>query len=169
MLVFFETGEVMNRLRCIKSNRGRATRSLPGEKSPQGVNTSKANRKKPKVSKDPKIAPTKTQKGEAYAPAQIPTRRRAALEDAEATINDNDSQTNLRGKMNTIHMAAYSVTRSLVNFYEEQTERTENLKYIIIPLYDPIVVTARCTKLALEKRIVEIANFITISKASCDA
>ncbi|GBP69959.1 hypothetical protein EVAR_85727_1 [Eumeta japonica] len=47
----------------------------------------------------------------------------AALEDAEAAIYENDSQTIVKGKMSTIHMAAYSATSDLMALDEEQTER----------------------------------------------
>ncbi|GBP82343.1 hypothetical protein EVAR_90978_1 [Eumeta japonica] len=80
------------------------------------------------------------------------TRLTAALENAETAINDNDSQTTLRGKNSIIHMAAYSETNGLVALEEEQTDHTERPKYIT-PLYDSIVVTARCTRVALKEQI----------------
>ncbi|GBP69955.1 hypothetical protein EVAR_85723_1 [Eumeta japonica] len=79
----------------------------------------------------------------------------AALESAKVAIYDNDFQTILRGKMSIIHMAAYSATNCLVAHDKEQTDRTESPKYIT-PSYDPIVVTTRCTRVALEERILEM-------------
>ncbi|GBP65920.1 Histone deacetylase 8 [Eumeta japonica] len=74
----------------------------------------------------------------------------AMLESAEAAIYDNDSQTIFIGKISIIHMVAYSATNGLVAFDKEQTDRTERPKYIN-PSYDLIVVTARCTRVALEE------------------
>ncbi|GBP18439.1 hypothetical protein EVAR_93842_1 [Eumeta japonica] len=92
----------------------------------------------------------------------------AALEDAEATLYDKDSHTILRGKMCIIHMAAYSATNGLGALNEEQMDQTERSIYIT-PLYDSIVVTVRCTRVALEERILEMAKSVTRRKASSDA
>ncbi|GBP90638.1 hypothetical protein EVAR_90390_1 [Eumeta japonica] len=74
----------------------------------------------------------------------------AALENAEAAIYDDDSQTILRGKMSIIHMAAYSAINGLVALDEERTARTETPKYITLS-YDPIAVAVRCTRVVLEE------------------
>ncbi|GBP51785.1 Fatty acid synthase [Eumeta japonica] len=50
----------------------------------------------------------------------------------------------------------------------EQTELTGRPKYMT-PSYDPIVVTALCTMIALEERILEIVEAITRSKPSSDS
>ncbi|GBP65994.1 hypothetical protein EVAR_47494_1 [Eumeta japonica] len=70
--------------------------------------------------------------------------------------------------MSIIHMAAYSATNGLVTLDEEQTDRTDRPKYII-PSYDLIAVTARCKRVALEERILEMAKTVIRGKASGNA
>ncbi|GBP46807.1 hypothetical protein EVAR_10775_1 [Eumeta japonica] len=65
-------------------------------------------------------------------------------------------------------MTAYCVTNGLVALDKEQMDRTEIPKYIT-PSYNPIVITARCTKVALEERILEVVKTVTKYKASSDA
>ncbi|GBP63082.1 hypothetical protein EVAR_50038_1 [Eumeta japonica] len=58
-------------------------------------------------------------------------------------------------------MAAYSATNGLVAFDDEkQTDHTERPKYVTL-LYDPIEVTARYTRVALEKQILDIVKIVT--------
>ncbi|GBP87158.1 hypothetical protein EVAR_62627_1 [Eumeta japonica] len=69
--------------------------------------------------------------------------------------------------MSIIYAAAYSVTNGSVALDKKQTDRTKRRKYIT-PSYDPIVVTARCTNVALEERILEMVKTVTKRRASGD-
>ncbi|GBP47683.1 hypothetical protein EVAR_28086_1 [Eumeta japonica] len=70
--------------------------------------------------------------------------------------------------MSIIHMAAYSAINGLVALNKEQTDRTERPKYIT-PSYNQTVVTTQCTRIALEKRILEMVKTVTTRKTSGDA
>ncbi|GBP41153.1 hypothetical protein EVAR_31278_1 [Eumeta japonica] len=92
----------------------------------------------------------------------------AVLKNAKAAIYDNDSQTIQREKMSIIHTAAYSATNGLVTLDKEQTDCTERPNHITAS-YDPIVVTARCTRVALEERLLDMVKNVTWHKASGNA
>ncbi|GBP93691.1 hypothetical protein EVAR_98936_1 [Eumeta japonica] len=133
--------ESRGRIRVFLEESGRATRSLQG-KEPAGQIHLKRQEEAKSV-KRPQNRANKTKRRGLRTSSNSCKDTAEGCARREATINDNDSQTNLRGKMNTIHMAAYSVTRSLVNFMKNRRSVRKTLS-IIIPLYDPIVVTARC-------------------------
>lgn len=81
------------------------------------------------------------------------------LEEAEAAIYHNVTSQVIRGTMKGQYMAAYSAESGFVGLNEAETERTGRPKYAI-PSNDPIVVTAKCTKIMLDDRILEMAKTI---------
>ncbi|GBP63619.1 Endophilin-A [Eumeta japonica] len=94
----------------------------------------------------------------------------AALKDAETAIYDNDFQRILRGKMKIIHMVVYIATCGLVALNEEHSERIKKNPSTSPPhRTSGHTVTARCTRVALEERILKMVEAIIRSKAFDDA
>ncbi|XP_063823084.1 uncharacterized protein LOC135073021 [Ostrinia nubilalis] len=83
----------------------------------------------------------------------------ALMEEAEAAIYNSDTATVLHGKMAGTYMAAYSNTCGFVSLNEEKTE-IEGNTHFNTPPEDPIVVVAKCTKVMLDDRILEMAETI---------
>lgn len=81
------------------------------------------------------------------------------LEEAEAAIYNNVTSQIVRGTMTGDYMAAYSSGNGFVALNKTETERTGRPKYAT-PSNDPIVVTAKCTKIMLDDRILEMAQTI---------
>lgn len=90
---------------------------------------------------------------------------RVLLNEAGAAIYDNDNAKVLMGSMSGSYMAAYSGT---CGFVESDEERTESAGACIFktPSEDPIVVVAKCTKVMLDDRILEMANTILGSQSN---
>lgn len=82
------------------------------------------------------------------------------LVEAEAAIYDNDKSQIIKGKMSGQYMAAFSSTGGFVPLNERETQRTGKLTFLTPP-NDPIVVTARCTKIMLQEKILEMAKTIS--------
>jgi hypothetical protein len=85
---------------------------------------------------------------------------RARLSEAEAAVYDNDTSTVIHGKMSGSYMAAYSNTGGFVVLDDERMER-DKPPVFITPPQDPIVVVAKCTKVMLDGRILDMANAIS--------
>ncbi|PZC76521.1 hypothetical protein B5X24_HaOG204486 [Helicoverpa armigera] len=85
---------------------------------------------------------------------------RVLLKDAEAAVDDNTNSQVIAGEMTGSYMAAYSTKSGFVALDEEATERTGKIKFET-PHDDPIVVTAKCTKIMLEDSILEMAQTIS--------
>lgn len=81
------------------------------------------------------------------------------LEEADAAIYNNDTSLVIKGTMKGRYMAAYNSESGFVALDESETERTGKPKYETPP-NDPIVVIARCTKIMLDDRILEMAKTI---------
>lgn len=79
------------------------------------------------------------------------------LKEADATIYNNDTSQVIKGIEISRHMAAFSATGGFVALDEEETQKTGREKFKT-PTDDPIVVTARCTKVMLDDRILEMAE-----------
>lgn len=86
---------------------------------------------------------------------------RARLRDAEAAIYDNDTSTVLHGEKSGSYMAAYSTTSGFVGLDEESTVEEEGKLVFKTPPGDQIVVIAKCTKVMLDDRILEMANTVS--------
>lgn len=84
---------------------------------------------------------------------------RVLLEEAEAAVYDNARAQIIKGEMTGSYMAAYSAKNGFVALDEEETERVGKLKFKT-PNDDPIVVTAKCTKIMLDDKILEMAQSI---------
>ncbi|GBP29742.1 hypothetical protein EVAR_94580_1 [Eumeta japonica] len=80
-----ENSESHGRIRTFLGALERAAKSLSGAKYPQGVRTFQANRKKPTVPVDSKVAPTRAQKGEVDPPAPILVRSYKDNSEAQLT------------------------------------------------------------------------------------
>ena len=90
---------------------------------------------------------------------------RVLLEEAEAAVYDNVTSQVITGEMTGSYMAAYSATSGFVTLDEQETERTGRIKFKT-PQEDPIVVTAKCTKIMLDDKILEMAQSISGSTES---
>lgn len=86
------------------------------------------------------------------------------LEEAEAAVYDNRNSQVLKGEMRGSYMAAYSEKGGFVALDEEETKRRGRLTFEA-PTDDPEVVTAKCTKIMLDDRILEMAEKISGSPA----
>lgn len=84
---------------------------------------------------------------------------RVLLEEAGAAVYDNVRSQVIKGKMAGSYMAAFSAKCGFVALDEEETERTGKIKFRA-PEDDPIVVTAKCTEIMLDDRILEMAQSI---------
>lgn len=82
------------------------------------------------------------------------------LEEADAAIYNNETSEVIEGKMTGRYMAAYSATSGFVILDERETERTGHPRYVT-PQNDPIVVTAHCTKIMLDDKILEMADTVS--------
>ena len=78
------------------------------------------------------------------------------LKEAEGAIYNSDSGQTIAGSMKGNYMAAYNATSGFVELNEEETRRTGYLKFNT-PANDPMVVTAKCTRIMLEERMLEMA------------
>lgn len=86
---------------------------------------------------------------------------RVLLAEAEAAIYDNSTQQVLCGTMTGPYMAAYSLSDGFVGLRESSEEPSEDSPPVFnTPSEDPIVVVARCTKIMLDDRILEMANAV---------
>ncbi|PZC75264.1 hypothetical protein B5X24_HaOG206526 [Helicoverpa armigera] len=85
---------------------------------------------------------------------------RVLLKEAEAAVYDNANSQVIAGEMTGSYMAAYSAKNGFVALDEEATERTGKIKFQT-PHDDPIVVTAKCTKIMLEDSILEMAQTVS--------
>lgn len=84
---------------------------------------------------------------------------RVLLEEAEAAVYDNVTSRVIKGEMTGSYMAAYSAKNGFVALDKEETERSGKLKFKA-PDDDPIVVTAKCTKIMTDDMILEMAQSI---------
>lgn len=84
----------------------------------------------------------------------------ARLKEADAAIYNNDTSQVIKGTMKGRYMAAYSATSGFVALDEEVTQRTGKLRFIT-PRDDPVVVTARCTEVMLDDRILKMADSVS--------
>lgn len=82
------------------------------------------------------------------------------LREAEAAVYDNDTSKVILGQMSGSYMAAYSNTCGFVSLDEEQNEEEGKIVFKTPP-GDPVVVVAKCTKVMLDDRILEMANTIS--------
>lgn len=82
------------------------------------------------------------------------------LEEAGAAIYNNDNGQIIKGVMSGRYMAAYSASGGFVALDEGETRRTQRLKFST-PAGDPVVVTARCTRIMLDDRVLEMMNIIS--------
>lgn len=82
------------------------------------------------------------------------------LEESDAAVYDNNTSQVLRGHVAGQYMAAYNLTSGFVPLDEEMTRQVERLVFKT-PQNDPIVVVAKCTKVMLEERILEMAESLS--------
>ncbi|KAF9408282.1 hypothetical protein HW555_011986 [Spodoptera exigua] len=85
---------------------------------------------------------------------------RVLLEEAGAAIYDNDTSQVIAGEMSGSYMAAYSDTCGFVALDKDRTERSGTTTFKT-PQGHPTVVTAKCTKIMLDDRILEMASSIS--------
>ncbi|CAH2104871.1 unnamed protein product [Euphydryas editha] len=84
---------------------------------------------------------------------------RVELGEAEAAIYNNDTHEILRGNMSGRYMAAYNTTAGFVGAAEAEGQNEEPLIFST-PKEDPVVVVAKCTRVMLGDRILEMAKTI---------
>ncbi|CAH2096585.1 unnamed protein product [Euphydryas editha] len=82
------------------------------------------------------------------------------LDEAEAAIYNNDTCQVLKGSMSGLYMAAYNTTAGFVGAIEAEGQK-EGPQTFNTPKGDPVVVVARCTRVMLGDRILEMAKTIT--------
>ncbi|XP_046977642.1 uncharacterized protein LOC124543462 [Vanessa cardui] len=82
------------------------------------------------------------------------------LQEAEAAIYNNDTSQTIKGRMSGRYMAAYSAAKGFVGLVEAEGRGDSPLKFLT-PVGDPIVVVARCTRIMLDDRILEMAKSIS--------
>ncbi|KAF9415654.1 hypothetical protein HW555_006753 [Spodoptera exigua] len=82
------------------------------------------------------------------------------LKEAGAAVYDNATSQVIAGEMTGSYMAAYSATSGFVALDQEESERTGTARFKT-PKGDSIVVTAKCTRIMLEDRILEMAQAIS--------
>ncbi|CAH2101783.1 unnamed protein product [Euphydryas editha] len=82
------------------------------------------------------------------------------LEEAEVVIYNNDTREILRGNMSGRYMAAYNTTVGFVGAVDAEGQNEEPQAFHT-PKGDPVVVVARCTRVMLGDRILEMAKTIT--------
>ncbi|KAG6456670.1 hypothetical protein O3G_MSEX009866 [Manduca sexta] len=82
------------------------------------------------------------------------------LKEEEAAIYDNSTSEVILGKLEGPYMAAYNATSGFVASEEAESERKGN-PHFNTPPQDSIVVTARCTRIMLDDRILAMADTIT--------
>ncbi|XP_060809452.1 uncharacterized protein LOC132901769 [Amyelois transitella] len=81
------------------------------------------------------------------------------LEEAEAAVYDLDAQRVIHGKAWGEYMAAYCATEGFIELEKSQPEEEGHIR-AINPPKDPKVVVAKCTRVMLEDRILEMAKTI---------
>ncbi|XP_053618054.1 uncharacterized protein LOC128679687 [Plodia interpunctella] len=81
------------------------------------------------------------------------------LEEAEAAIYDLDTQRVIHGSVCGEYMAAYCATEGFIELEKSQPGERDLIRPICPPS-DPKVVIAKCTRVMLEDRILEMANTI---------
>lgn len=84
---------------------------------------------------------------------------RVLLEEAGAAVYDNVTSQVIKGEMTGPYMAAYSAGNGFVALDKEETERSGKIKFIV-PNDDPIVVTAKCTKIMPDDKILGMVQSI---------
>ena len=82
------------------------------------------------------------------------------LEEADAAVYDNDSSKVLIGKMSGQYMAAYNNTKGFVGLVEDEQRGVGPPKFNT-PTSDPVVVVAKCTRVMLDDRILDMARAIS--------
>lgn len=82
------------------------------------------------------------------------------LEEANAAVYNNETAQVLKGQMAGSYMAAFNMTKGLVELDSTQTEQAGTLVFQTPP-EDPIVVVAKCTRVMLDDRILERAQTLT--------
>ncbi|XP_050563633.1 uncharacterized protein LOC126913011 [Spodoptera frugiperda] len=84
---------------------------------------------------------------------------RVLLEEAGAAVYDNSRSIVIKGEMEGSYMAAFSESCGFVYLDTAETDRLGKIKFSA-PEDDPMVVTAKCTKVMLEDRILAMAQTI---------
>ncbi|XP_050550003.1 uncharacterized protein LOC126910728 [Spodoptera frugiperda] len=84
---------------------------------------------------------------------------RELLEEADAAVYDSATSQVIAGEMTGSYMAAYSATSGFVTLDEEESERLGTLKFKT-PEDDPMVVTAKCTRIMLDEKILRMAQSV---------
>ncbi|CAH2105844.1 unnamed protein product [Euphydryas editha] len=84
----------------------------------------------------------------------------AELEEAQAAIYNSETRQVLKGKMSGTYMAAYNSTAGFVSAVESEG-KDEEPQTFETPEGDPVVVVARCTKVMLGDRILQMAKTIS--------
>ncbi|CAH2091712.1 unnamed protein product [Euphydryas editha] len=82
------------------------------------------------------------------------------LNEAEAAIYNNDTCQVIKGNMSGLYMAAYNTTAGFVDAVEAEGPK-EGPQTFNTPKGDPVVVVARCTRVMLGDRIIEMSKTIT--------
>ncbi|CAB0044369.1 unnamed protein product [Trichogramma brassicae] len=82
------------------------------------------------------------------------------LREAGAAVYDNGTALVIKGEMSGSYMAAYSGSCGFVGLDEERTE-LEGRTYFNTPPGNQIVVVAKCTRIMLDDRILEMARSIS--------
>ncbi|CAH2083953.1 unnamed protein product [Euphydryas editha] len=82
------------------------------------------------------------------------------LDEAEAAIYNNDTCQVIKGNMSGLYMAAYNTTAGFVSAVEAEGLKEGPQKFNT-PKGDAVVVVARCTRVMLGDRIIEMAKTIT--------
>lgn len=93
---------------------------------------------------------------------------RAKLGDAEAAIYNNDTGQVLHGEMSGSYMAAYGAVSGFVERDEERSELEERDCFDTAP-EDAVVVVARCTRVMIDGKILEMAEATERTMSSSEA
>ncbi|XP_046978117.1 uncharacterized protein LOC124543839 [Vanessa cardui] len=79
------------------------------------------------------------------------------LKEAEAAVYDLGSQSVIHGRASGHYMAAYSASRGFIELERNQLGEELSIR-ATVPLSDQVVVVAKCTRIMLEDRILEMAK-----------